>query len=694
VDLKSSLGWRCNGTNLVPVAAELDLGAAELSTSFSRASGVRTRLRLSPFEGDHRRITELPRHLFADLEPFALEGSVNAERVETPWLSITNLELAGSWSAPELSVTNLFVECAGGHLQAGVVFDAASGRLQFKASTDFDPKALYPALPQEAVDWLDLFTYVRPPTARGVGAITLPEWRPYDLRWPGNLVPSLYLNGQFAVGEGTYRRIPLSGASSHFTYSNMCWHLPDLNLRRPDGFLAVEHRNNDRTAEFLWKVDGAVDPTPVLILIPEEAVETREVLNTLHFGSPPQMHLTLTGSWHDAKTLKGWGTVQATDVAFRGQSMDTLEAGLGLTNLILTVNEPRVTNSQGEAGATSLSFDLVGNRAFLSNGVTTMPPMNVATAIGTNVVRAIEPYRFLNAPHSRVEGCIPLTGTAEADLQFDLEGGPFEWATFELSDVNAHVHWRGDTVGIDIRRAGFYDGTASGRAFFDFTGKKDADFQFNLSVADADLGPLVAGVFQSTNQLEGRLTGELSITNANTGDFASWFGYGHANLRDGFLWSVPVFGIISPVLEVFVPGLGNSRAREADGRFSITNSVIRTEDLVIHSSNMRLLYAGTVDFQGRVNAVAEAEILRDTLVVGEIVSLALTPLSKAMIIEITGTLNAPKAQPLYLLPRIILAPLSPVRFFRGIFAPQTPSHEALPAPAETEEAAPGPPAAP
>lgn len=197
-------------------------------------------------------------------------------------------------------------------------------------------------------------------------------------------------------------------------------------------------------------------------------------------------------------------------------------------------------------------------------------------------------------------------------------------------------------------------------------------------------------VFQSTNRLEGKLGGVLSVTQANTADFGGWFGHGNARLSDGYIWSAPVFGIVSPVLDLLVPGLGSSRANEAKGQYVITNSVIRTEDLVIYTSNMRLLYAGTVDFHGAVNAIAEAEILRDAILVGELVSVVLAPLSKAMIIEITGTLAEPKARPLYLLPRVLLAPLNPVKMLRDMFIPPPPTYQDFPAPPGAGSTADGP----
>jgi len=86
---------------------------------------------------------------------------------------------------------------------------------------------------------------------------------------------------------------------------------------------------------------------------------------------------------------------------------------------------------------------------------------------------------------------------------------------------------------------------------------------------------------------------------------------------------------------------------------------------------MRLQYRGTVDFQGQVNARAEAELLRDTWLVGPVVSTVLWPVTKLFEYKITGTLGEPKGEPVYLIPKVVFLPFQlpfhPLRTLRGLF---------------------------
>jgi hypothetical protein len=123
---------------------------------------------------------------------------------------------------------------------------------------------------------------------------------------------------------------------------------------------------------------------------------------------------------------------------------------------------------------------------------------------------------------------------------------------------------------------------------------------------------------------------------------------------------------MSPVLNALAPGIGNNRAEEASGRFTITNSVIRTKDTQIQAQSLRIYYNGTVDFDGRVNAVVEASFFRNTWLVGRLLSFALSPVTKIFEYKVTGTLSEPKLDPLYI-PSFLMAPFRPVRTFKEIF---------------------------
>jgi len=97
--------------------------------------------------------------------------------------------------------------------------------------------------------------------------------------------------------------------------------------------------------------------------------------------------------------------------------------------------------------------------------------------------------------------------------------------------------------------------------------------------------------------------------------------------------------------------------------------VLYTKNLEILSPPARLHYDGTVDFAGQVNANVEAEMFRDTFLVGPLLSLLTTPVTKVFEYRVTGSLANPKSEPRYILPKLLLLPLRPFQTIREFLAP-------------------------
>ena len=76
--------------------------------------------------------------------------------------------------------------------------------------------------------------------------------------------------------------------------------------------------------------------------------------------------------------------------------------------------------------------------------------------------------------------------------------------------------------------------------------------------------------------------------------------------------------------------------------------------------------SGRLTCSENVNAHVTAHLLRDTWVVGPLVSTALWPVSKIFEYHVTGTLENPKSEPIYVLPKLLLLPLHPIRTLEEI----------------------------
>src|ERR1051326_953899 len=155
-------------------------------------------------------------------------------------------------------------------------------------------------------------------------------------------------------------------------------------------------------------------------------------------------------------------------------------------------------------------------------------------------------------------------------------------------------------------------------------------------------------------------------------------GYGFADLRDGLIWAIPLFGALSPALDSLAPGLGSSRASAGSASFIITNGIIHSDNLEIRSPTLRMQYRGNIDLEGHLNARVEAELLRDMWLVGPVVSTVFWPVTKLFEYRVTGSLGQPKLEPVYFIPRIVQMPFHPFRTLKEMIPEDTSRSNAPP----------------
>ena len=75
-----------------------------------------------------------------------------------------------------------------------------------------------------------------------------------------------------------------------------------------------------------------------------------------------------------------------------------------------------------------------------------------------------------------------------------------------------------------------------------------------------------------------------------------------------------------------------------------------------------------------MDARVEARLLRDAWVIGPLVSLVLSPLTKLFEYRVTGTLQEPQKEPLYI-PKPLMFPLRPLQTLKELFTEEKPQKQ-------------------
>lgn len=598
------------------------------------------------------------------LDPYELDWTGELTEVRSPQTDLDRVACAGEWRTPIVTLRDLQGALYGGHFSSSARLDVATRELRAKTALDFDVHKVSSLLTPRTRRWLNQFGWQTPPQVTADVRLVLPAWTNSHPVWREEVMPTIELAGEFEGHDGTFRGIPVTYARSHFSLTNLVWRLPDLCVARPDGDVNLIYTGNMGTRDFHWQVDGRVDPRALGPLIPAEAV--RRTVNQLEFDLAPSVRGEIWGRWHEPETVCGNGRVTVTNFTFRGELCSELATAVQWTNAVLQMSDLIIRQGTQQIRVPHGAVDLKEKTINVTHAISTMDPDLVARVIGPKVRAALRPYRFEQPPTVRVSGRLPMLDIADADVHFQVVGQAFRYWRLQAPSVTGDVFWRGFNLSITNVHATFYGGQLDWRGQFDFAVRPGARLAFEGAVKNADFHSLMVDLGSKTNHLQGSLNGEWIITSARSDDWRSWQGSGRVKLRDGFLWEIPIFGFFSPMLNSIVPGLGNSPISAAEGTFTIDRSVIETSDLELKSPALRLLYYGTIDFQGNVDARMQAEILRDAWGVGRVLSLVLWPISKAFEYRITGPLNDPKSEPVYI-PKALLHILHPFKSIKQLF---------------------------
>ncbi len=605
--------------------------------------------------------------------PYQLTWNARLTQLKSESLNAGSVVCDGYWRAPELAVTHLSAQLGGGQLAVGAQLNVATRQLTFTNASCFDVHAIAALLTEKTRARLADFSWTQPPLLRADGSLILPAWTNRQPDWRGEVQPTIQLHGELAITNGLTSGISVDLVRTHFSYSNLVWQLPDLAVVKSRSRLKLSGGEDDATKDYHWRIRGVVDPEAARpFLTTSNAVRGFEIMK---FNELPALDVEVSGRLYDYDSIAASGRVALTNFAVRGEAFGDVASVLNYTNRVLEFFNPLMHTGAQMMTADKVTLDFNTRLIYFTNGFSTADPEPVARAIGPKTGRAVAPYHFLQPPTARVNGQLPLHDmngghdAADVDMRFDIiKGAPFEWMKLKTTNIVGTIHWRNQALILTNVAAAFYGGNGDGFANFDFRAPhQGADYQFAVSVTNVNLHSLAADMSPLTNHLEGTLAGRLVVTDADSRDWQTWAGFGHANLRDGLLWDIPIFGILSPILNTVSPGLGNIRATDAATKFSITNGVIYTDSLEMRSTMMRLEYTGTVDLKQNVHARVTAQLLRNTWVVGPVVSTVLWPVSKLFEYKITGTLKNPKSEPVYVFPKLLLMPLHPFRSLEEMF---------------------------
>lgn len=444
------------------------------------------------------------------------------------------------------------------------------------------------------------------------------------------------VTGSFALGAHRIAGVPLDYASGAFSFDGRRCLVRGLKARAPGGTLE---------GRLLWE-DGGLRAAVVSMLAPSVYAalapdkDTRWVLDAIE-SDPESVHRVaarLQGSPADPSTFVLEADLEVAGVRMHGTPISQGSARMVVADGEIRFENPSVTVPAGAPlalgdavtpGASIATADLVSLRP----GVKLMTrieglacrgwPRAVLAAFLPVTARVLPPLRFDQGTILEAEGTVMQDLIEGTDLRLMADVGakgtaywPFMGKDLPLQGAKSSMRLKGSTLEIESLRATLYGGPVAGGFLITGVDKQRPACKGQIALQGANYQQLMQLFSDREDKAQGRIDLDFTFETADCSP-ETLDGRGSMSLVNGDLFSIPLFGPLSPLVDAVLPDakIGYSVASRAGCTFAVEKGLLRTDDFEALTPSFQMNGGGAirltdrgVDFWARLNARGPAKV--------------------------------------------------------------------------------------
>ena len=472
----------------------------------------------------------------------------------------------------------------GGDVSIEGRYDIAMGQFDMTFSSTTDPAAIIPLFIKNAGPVLrDLRVEENPRiTAR------------YRLSPETGSLPEL--TGAVQTGGLRFRGVEFRSIKFAFEDRGPQVTLHDVEVVTPEGRLVGRGQYQIESTDFTYEFDSTVDPTRLLPLM---IGNVRQIVEPAWFATPPHIVASVSGDFVDPDAFAYDAQISTDRCSYRGVGLEGASAKLRLRRSQLDVQNLLLQRREGDLRGTIFADFNAHRVSFdLADGAN---PSEIAGLLGEKAARIMKPYQFGPRTDANIRGFVDFDNPNATAWMAHVVNEGFSYWKLATTRAESTLVFTNDTLRLGDFHADFYSGKLQGSALFTFS-DADPTYNFDFSVNDADVQAILSAIQKRQSSVTGLLTGQAEISGRGS-DLAAINGKGELSVADGVLWQAPVFGIFSEVL-------GKTKATQARASFTITNQVVRTDDMEIAAGVFTAKSWGQVGFDGKMDFRVQAQFLR------------------------------------------------------------------------------------
>lgn len=622
VDIRNARG-SINGINL-----ELDARLKTASNEQGSESGTSGRVlfrdilrQLAEFQFDRQRPPRVTLAIDGDLDQQAslrCRATLESARLAKGGYALANLKANATYEHGILTINELHGYDQRGAINARVDYSITTRSGRFSAESSLDVAAAIRALAPDVST--DPLTFNQPPILSTTGTFQLPDQdKPLQLR----------ASGHARCGSLTLDQSTFTDVSCDFSWQDGQAFLRDLHLTHPRGKLAGKVMLTADDIRFQFHSN-----LPASVYQPFFAHKLLgRVLNMFAMDEKTIVSLDLEGSVSRADTHQWacWGQAEVSHLAFAGVPARHAKGRFSLNTLELRFEDVAAEfdysnyplrkafrgPDRGNLSADRIVYDMTSELLTLDNVRGTAWPAPVLRTCYVPIADHLEQYRFHTPPKIQASGTIGFGQAAPStDLTVRFESEADATYKFLNADLvfgrpRATVRVRQQSTEIKDLSFGFCGGSVN--ANLGFPRVEPATFTSEVTWKSVSLNEVIStwGLLKKDRPpLPGIVTGRCELA-GTIGTPTTYSGRGLLALADGELFSVPMFGPLSPLISAILGDkkAGFQAARDAFLTFNVEKGVMRTNDFKTSTTSLVFTGDGSVnladaqlDFIMRMNA--------------------------------------------------------------------------------------------
>ena len=553
-------------------------------------------------------------------------------------------------------------------INADLTLDRQTHTISVTGSSGVNVKQWVALLPEETVEVLGRVEWDEAPqTTFNLGPAQLPgilnsqnmaEW----------FSGTAGLRGLISMKSGNFRGIPFSSLESDYSFVNDWWYLRKIVIQRDEGEMILEFKQNNTSGVYTVDIKGAVS---ILSLRPLFSEDADFYFEKIRESGPFTGDVTVSGPWDEGLGAIT-GTVHHTGLIWMNQPLDLAKTSMTYTDRTsrLTLSDTEIKSGDGQfvkMGFLTLDWPQ-RNLTFLDVKALCRPSF-IASLLSEDSSEDIAEYDFKEPGNWAGGGQIYIGENVRPNLQFKLNHPNLRIAdNIPVEELATDISWVGDQLKFKDTTGTIYGGQLEGELVLDFTptgGDGDSPgITMNISAGNVSMNTLAAR-WDNNSDIGGIADLRLNIQSGMTGSIDTWVGTGNLTIRDGAIWTIPVFGALSKILDELIPGIGHSIIKRGFAEFSLEGGQLEFSECQLTGTQFGLEIDGGISTKGNIKGSARAKLFQAQNPVEKILNLTFSPLAESLRFELGGTVKKPTVKPLYMIPRVLLNPLSPKEWFRS-----------------------------